>query len=101
MANMQRADKNDNDAPAPGRIFGGVGRDMAWAKQCYETPSSPDNDKPTLANQIKGAYYSCVDLPFSFIGDTLTLPITLLVAVGEEEDSLQVSGDRGGVLPGR
>jgi uncharacterized protein YceK len=92
MANLSRPDPNDADAPRPGRVFGGVERDAAWARKHFETPASADKQEPGLSDRIKGSYFLCVDLPCSFVADTITLPLTFLIAVGEEEDSLMSAG---------
>ena len=104
MANLSLPDPKDTDAPRPGRLFGGVQRDAAWARQYFQPPASADKKEPSLSDQIKGSYFLCVDMPCSFVADTITLPITLLVAVAEEEDSLQMGSDRksrrgGGLSP--
>jgi uncharacterized protein YceK len=98
ITNLQCADTHDKESPRPGRVFGGVSRDVAWAKRCFDGNPSPDSSGASFKDQVKGAYYLTIDLPFSFIGDTLTLPITCMIALGEEEDSLQLTGDpRGGL----
>jgi uncharacterized protein YceK len=51
-------------------IYGGVEVDVAWIGMSRQNPA-PSPDQANLLG--------IVDLPFSFIGDTLTLPITLLV----------------------
>ena len=53
-----------------------------------------NHDIVVVSDQFKGSYFMCVDLPCSFVADTLTLPLTFLIAVGEEEDSLQMGSDR-------
>jgi uncharacterized protein YceK len=94
LANLGQPDPQDKDAPRPGRIFGGVQRDTAWSRKYFQTPANADTKDPSLTDQIKGSYFLCVDLPCSFVADTLTLPLTLLIAVAEEEDSLMMSSDR-------
>ncbi len=96
LTNMERADHTKPDAPKPGRVYGGVERDVAWSQQCFDKSSAKDGKSNGFVEDVKGTYYLAVDLPFSFVGDTLTLPITLLVALGEEEDSLQMNGHRSG-----
>src|SRR5262249_26319249 len=92
MANLSPPDPKDADAPRPGRIFGGVERDATWARKHFETPASADNQEASLTDRIKRSYWLCVDLPCSFVADTITLPLTFLIAVGEEEDTLMSSG---------
>jgi uncharacterized protein YceK len=98
MANLGPPDPKDADAPRPGRIFGGVERDAAWARKHFETPTSATNQEPSLSDQLKGSYFLCVDMPCSFVADTLTLPLTFLIAIGEEEDSLMARDRKN--LPG-
>ena len=94
MANFDQPDAKDPDAPRPCRVFGGVARDSAWARKCFETPAGAGKKEPSLSDQIKGSYWLCVDWPCSLVADTITLPLTLLNAVAEEEDSLQMSPGR-------
>lgn len=48
MANLSRPDPNDADAPRPGRVFGGVVLDAAWARKHFETPASAEKKEPSL-----------------------------------------------------
>jgi uncharacterized protein YceK len=96
MANLKPAKSSDEDAPKPQRVFGGVEHDVAWSKKCFGPPDEKDGKEPGLGDQLKGTCYMFVDLPLSFVGDVVTLPFTLLVALGEEEDSLKLSTDTRG-----
>jgi uncharacterized protein YceK len=100
MANLEQANRKDSDAPF-GRMYGGVQHDMAWARKCFESTSGTDGKEPSLLDQAKGTYYLGVDLPCSLVGDTLTLPFTFLVAMADEQDSLQMTGGRSGGLADR
>jgi uncharacterized protein YceK len=50
------------------RVYGGVRADVQSAQQCFETP---------IEGKPLSGLWCLIDLPFSAIGDTITLPYTI------------------------
>jgi uncharacterized protein YceK len=76
-------------------VYGGVALDAKAAVKAVQDVVRPGDQSPFVA-ALAIVYYSAVDMPLSFVGDTLTLPITLQAALQRHADSpATVSADAG------
>ncbi len=67
-----------------GRVYGGVRKDIDWIGKLVDGPADPNGPLKNTdgGNGAAGAIFAAVlvfgpvvDLPFSFLADTLTLPL--------------------------
>ncbi len=66
-----------------GRVYGGVRRDIHWATKVFDGPADPNGPLTNSGGDGKaGALFAAVfivgpvlDVPFSLLGDTITLPL--------------------------
>ena len=64
----------------PMKVYGGVRRDMDIMHDCTTNPDHP-RDNAEAVCFAAAVTVAAVDLPFSVVADTLTLPITVPVAL--------------------
>jgi uncharacterized protein YceK len=84
-------------------VYGGIQNDLESARSLFTKDSSKENEKPeTVLEQIGHSIndaecflissgFLAVELPLSFVGDTLTLPITIQKTLDKQRK--QSSGD--------
>jgi uncharacterized protein YceK len=63
------------------QIYGGVRRDVKSAGQFVADNWTSESDFQQDVGTVVGVGLISLDVPFSFIGDTLTLPITIPAAI--------------------
>jgi hypothetical protein len=68
------------------RVYGGVVNDFRWVEEQVERTFSTEYLGPV--NFLMAGYFGFIDLPLSFVGDTLTLPTVI--------GSWRESGSQGG-----
>jgi uncharacterized protein YceK len=71
------------------RIYGGVQTDLQrWHDSVMHVPdpSRPEAEAQTSVLQLAQAVGALADIPFSFIWDTVTLPVTIATAIEERND---------------
>jgi uncharacterized protein YceK len=76
LANIWPAENSESDAPHRMMVYGGVGIDIAWV---FGFPFVEWKNMGPLS--VVGSVVGLVDLPFSVIGDTITLPWTITYQV--------------------
>jgi uncharacterized protein YceK len=75
LANMQ-----NRSVPAIGppdretRTFGGVANDVRWVGEQISRVAAPEESWEVPVGLAMAGYFGLVDLPFSLVGDILTLP---------------------------
>jgi uncharacterized protein YceK len=62
------------------KMYGGVQRDLDIVHDCTTNPDHPKDNAEAICFAA-AATVAAVDLPFSVVADTLTLPITIPVAL--------------------
>jgi uncharacterized protein YceK len=83
------------------QIYGGVRRDVKSAEQFIADNWAGEADIQQDVGTVVGVGLISLDVPFSLIGDTLTLPITIPAAImGGPAPATSVSGKAGSVSPG-
>ena len=71
-------------------VYGGVRRDGVILRECGNGPPKRASDDPDagvvpfVSNMAAATAF--MDLPFSFVGDTITLPYTLCCAIAQGGD---------------
>jgi len=71
LANMSGWEQISIPGTREPSIYGGVGNDLRWAGEQIKWSVSPEGVGPL---HLLAAGGFVVDLPFSFVGDTLTIP---------------------------
>jgi uncharacterized protein YceK len=74
VCNLADGVRHPDQAP---RTYGGVARNLEWISegQIVENPY-PESWDEAVENFYGIAYWTIIDPPLSFVGDTLTLPLT-------------------------
>src|SRR5690242_10542993 len=62
------------------KVYGGVQRDLDIVRDCTTNPDHPKDNAEAVCFAA-AVTVAAVDMPFSVIADTLTLPITIPVAL--------------------
>jgi uncharacterized protein YceK len=83
------------------RIYGGVLGDVKGAQDWIaDNPITPEADIQKNVGTVVGVGLVALDVPFSAIGDTLTLPVTVPVAIwASTRGPAAVSQKTGGAPP--
>lgn len=82
MANFDVEGRRKAGVPQPPTAFGGVHRDFKWAAETM-TVNCPLPNKMLIG--LPRATIYMIDVPFSAVGDLVTLPMVVLA--GEEESA--------------
>jgi uncharacterized protein YceK len=77
--------------------YGGVYRDVCVARDCTEDAMSAKTFRE-FTSSAAIVLFAAIDLPLSLVGDTVTLPITILSATAKEGNS-PPSGEAEGPAP--
>ena len=92
-----------NGPPSAGgsmKMYGGVQRDLDIVHDCTTNPDHPKDNAEAVCFAT-AVTVAALDLPFSAVADTLTLPITIPVALVAQGRADQQPQPAGGPAPER
>lgn len=70
-----------NSQDAPKIVFGGIKQDCKQVRDSFHQLTNRDEHPESAIQCVSGFIGGAVDAPFSILGDSLTLPITIPAAI--------------------